>query len=162
MTTSSLLSEAFSKYDLEIPPDICTVVSRFLKKEPHICCNYCKLDLLEIAVIKPFVRHIPVYYKLNYGRVFTFDGMLTSHDSKNSDIETDVAEGVLTLEKTPDVLSICGAKVKNEIIRYEQTNWYKCLYSENEFIYLCSHCFLFTKRKMRLIFHKWKTLSSKV
>lgn len=161
MTTFTLLSEAFSNYDLEIPPDICTVVNRFLKNKLHICCNYCKLDLLEIAVFKPFVRHIPVYYKLNDGRVFTFDGMLTSHDSRNADIQTDIPEGVLTLVKTPDVLSICGAKVKNEIIRYEQTNWYKCLFSGNNFVYLCSHCFLLTKRRIRLLFDKWKNWSFK-
>ena len=109
--------------------------------------------------MKPFIRHIPTYYKVNHGHVFTSDGMLSNYYTKNADIEATSPEGVLTVDETPDVLNICGVVVKNEIIRYEQTNWYKCLYSQNDFIYLCVHCFLFNKRKLRMVFNKWKNLS---
>jgi hypothetical protein len=160
MNTFALLSEAFSKYELEIPPDICSHVNHFMRKEPYICCNYCNLNLLEVSFIKPFIKHVPTYYKVNYGKVFTSDGMLTNYYTKNVDIETVSSESVLTVKRTPDVLNMCGVIVKNEIIRYEKRNWYKCLYSEseNDFIYLCVNCFIF-KRKIRRIFYKWKNLS---
>ena len=164
MSTFALLSDAFSKYQLVIPPDICLHVNYFLQKEAHICCSHCYLNLLEVSVTKPFIRRIPKYYKVNYGRVFTSDGMLTEFDTNNVDIEIASSEGTLIVQTTPDVLSICGITLKNEVIRYEETNWYKCLYSESkhDFVYLCAHCFLFTRNKLKRIFRQWKELSLKV
>lgn len=158
MTSSYYLPKAFSKYELEIPTDVCMHVDSFLQKEPHLCCSKCSVELLGITVIKPFVKDIPVYYKIIRGNVFTPHGMLTHNCSKKADIYLESTEGTLKVGETPDVIDMCGINVKNEVVLYEQSNWYKCLYSENDFIYLCSHCFLL-KRKLRRIFYKWKDLN---
>ncbi len=114
MTTAVLLSEAFSQYNLEIPSDVCTIVDSYLKGEPHLCCECCNIDLLNLVITKPFVKHIPTYYSLYYGNVFTSDGMLTRTKEKHADIHLS-SEGMLKSETTPDIIDVCGIHVKNEI-----------------------------------------------
>lgn len=161
MSISALLSEAFCKYELDIPSDVCTYVKTFLKKEVHLCCQRCSLDLLVFDVIKPFVKDVPASYKVYYGNVFSSFGMLTRSYDEAADIYVESEEGTLIVDKTPEIINVCGIPVKNEVIQYEQSNWYKCLYSENDFMYFCSHCFLFRIKRLRRIFEKWKNLSNR-
>lgn len=156
--TSVLLSYAFAQYNLEIPSDVCEIVRDLLRKT-HLCCNYCKIDLLNVLIMKPFIRNVSRYYKLHKGNVYTSNGMLSrieDTEELHADIHVDSPEGTLKVVNTPDIVNICGVFVKNEIITYKQSNWYKLIQSRNDFNYLCSYCFLFHKRKLRKTFAKWK------
>ena len=156
MTT--VLSEVFSQYDLEIPHDVCSLVDTYLKKKAIIHCEKCKAELLTEFVRKPFIKNVPTYYKLYHGNVFTKDGVLSKNSQRAPNIILEVRKGVLKAEKTPDVVDVCGVCVNNEIKTYHQSSWYKCLYSDqdNKYVYLCSVCFLSSKRKLRRSFAKWK------
>lgn len=156
--SARLLSAVFSQYDLEIPSELCAHVKKFLKSEAHICCEKCCVELLNAKVTKPFIKRVPSYYKVFAGNVFTADGVLSRVLSDNEcDLQLDSLESVYTAEKTPDIIDVCGIVVKNEVKVYEQLRWYKCVYYDDKFVYLCVHCFLFT-RKLRRILCEWKKL----
>jgi len=156
--SACLLSAAFSQYDLEIPSDLCAHVKNFLKSEAHICCEKCCVELLNAKVTKPFIKRVPSYYKVFEGNVFTADGVLSRVFSDNEcDLHLDSLESVYTAVRTPDMIDICGIVVKNEVKVYEQSRLYKCVYYDDRFVYLCVHCFLFT-RKLRRSFYEWKNL----
>ena len=163
MTTAVLLSDAFSQYDLEIPRDVCDVVNGYLENDVQLRCRHCYIDLLNVFITKPFVKNVPTSWKVFHGNVFTPHGMLSrtfSNIRSKPDMYLDSLEGVLKPGRTPDTIEVCGICVKNEIKTYDFSAWYKCLYSEHEhkFIYLCSHCFLFNRRKLRRLFTMWKHL----
>ena len=100
-------------------------------------------------------------YKLVFNEhVFTKEGMLTC--AKNSSVTetTSDMQGNITFAMTPDILKMSNICVKNEVVTYKQVNWFKCIYShlEENFVYLCAHCFLRKKRKLRIFFNTFKRL----
>lgn len=159
-----LLSKAFSEYELELPFDVYQHVMNHLQNSVHLCCKQCNMDLLDVSVIKPFVKNVSTYYKVFHGNVFTHYGMLTRVSENESEIDIASCEDTIVLDNTPEYMDICGINVKNEIIIYNQRNWYKCLYSENDndFHYLCAHCFLFHSRKLRKTFEHFRDLKYRV
>ena len=152
MTTQEVLSEAFAQYKLELPLDVCRLVENHFH-DAHLSCHRCHVELLNVVLSTPFVKNVPAYYEVFRGNVFTLDGMLSriSPDGIENSHALLQTEGVFTAASTPDTLNVCGVHVKNETMKYMQSNWYKRV----DDIYLCSRCFM-RKRNVRRFFASWK------
>ena len=155
-----LLKKAFENYNLFLPCEIFCLIHEFESDLCHTKCKYCDKDLIKLCVIKPFIKQVPVYYQVFNEHVFTKEGMLTC--AKNSSVTetTSDMQGNITFAMTPDILKMSNICVKNEVVTYKQVNWFKCIYShlEENFVYLCAHCFLRKKRKLRIFFNTFKRL----
>lgn len=154
-----LLKKAFQNYNVFLPRDVFSLIDEFLSDSNHIKCRYCEKILLQLCVVKPFIKRVATTYQVFNDNVFTKDGMLTCAQDSVAET-TSYTKGEITLETPPEILNICNVCVKNEVVTYKQMNWYKCMFSydDNEFIYVCAHCFLSKKRKLRIYFYSLKRL----